>query len=86
MVILGESSSFVIILAGTNGATYSTVRKKLDNILTLKFFITHKLPNCEVVISTPTLCADNRKAALTVSKFTNHLLQLDIDIIDKRKI
>ena len=44
------------------------------------------LPNCKVVISTPTLRTDNGKTALTVSQLTNHLLQLDIDIIDNRNI
>ena len=52
----------------------------------LKSFITDKLPNCKVVISAPTLHTDDGKAALTVSQLTNHLLQLDIDIIDNRNI
>ena len=58
----------------------------LDNLITLKSFITDKLPNCKVVISTPTLRADDWKAVLTVSQLTNDLLQLDIDIIDSRNI
>ena len=33
-----------------------------------------------------TLRTDDGKAALTVSQLTNHLLQLDIDIIDNRNI
>ena len=52
----------------------------------LKSFITDNLPNCKVVISTPTLRTDDRKAAFTVSQLTNHLLLLDIDIIDNRNI
>ena len=51
----------------------------------LKSFITDNLPKCKVVISTPTLRTDDRKAAFTVSQLTNHLL-LDIDIIDNRNI
>ena len=61
-------------------------RKILDNLITLKSFITDKLPNCKVVISTPTLRTDDWKAVLTVSQLTNDLLQLDIDIIDNRNI
>ena len=63
-----------------------TSRKVLDNLLTLKSFITDNLPNCKVVISTPTLHTDDGKAALTVSQLINHLRQLDIDIIDNRNI
>ena len=54
--------------------------------LMLKCFITDNLPNCKVVISTPTLRRDDRKAVFTVSQLTKHLLLLDIDIIDNRNI
>ena len=81
-----KEQSFIIIHAGTNDALYLTSRKILDNLITLKSFITDKLPNCKVVISTPTLRTDDGKAVLTVSQLTNHLLQLDIDIIGNRNI
>ena len=84
--LLRKEPSFIIIHAGTNDAPYLTSRKILDNLITLKSFITDKLPNCKVVISTPTLRTDDGKAALTVSQLINHLLQLDIDIIDNRNI
>ena len=58
-------------------------RKILDNLLSLKSFITNNLPKCNIVISTPTLHTNNGKA---VNKLNNHLLQLDIDIIDNRNI
>ena len=48
--------------------------------------MTDNLPKCKVVISTPTLCTDDGNARLTVSQLTNHLLQLDICIIDNRNI
>ena len=37
-------------------------------------------------ISTPTLRSDNGNATLTVNQLTNHLLQLNIDIVDNRNI
>ena len=80
-----KEPSFVIIHTGTN-APYLTSQKILDNLLTLKSFITDNLSNYKVVISTPSLRTDDGKAALTVSQLTNHLLQLDIDIIDNRNI
>ena len=86
ILLLRKEPSFIIIHAGTNDARYLTSREILDNLITLKSFITDKLPNCKVVISTPALPTDDGKAALTVSQLTNHLLQLDIDIIDGRNI
>ena len=84
--LLRKELSFIIIHAGANDAPCLTSRKILDNLITLKSFITDKLPNCKVVISTPTLRTDDWKAVLTVSQLTNDLLQLDIDIIDNRNI
>ena len=84
--LLCKEPSFVVIHAGTNNAPYSTSRKILDNLLTLKSFITDNFSNCKVVNSTPTLRTNDGEAALTVSQLTNHLLQLDIDIIDNRNI
>ena len=86
ILLLFKEPSFIIIHAGTNDAPYLTSLKILDNLVLLKYFIIDKLPNCKVVISTPTLCTDDGKAALIVSQLTNHLLQLDIDIIDNRNI
>ena len=37
-------------------------------------------------ILTPTLCSDNGKATLTANQLTNHLQQLNIDIVDNRNI
>ena len=44
------------------------------------------LPDCKVFISTPTLRSGNGKATLTVNQLTNHLLQLNTDIVDNRNI
>ena len=40
----------------------------------------------DIFISTPALRSDNGKATLTVNQLTNHLLQLNIDIVDNRNI
>ena len=42
------------------------------------------MPDCKVFISTPTLRSDNEKATLAVNQLTNHLLQLNIDIVGNR--
>ena len=53
------------------------MRKKPTNL---------KLPQCKVWLSTPTLRTGNGKATLTVSQLVNHLLDLNIDVIDNRSI
>ena len=84
--LLRKEASFVIISASTNDALYSGSPKTLDNLLTLKFFIANNLSTCKVVISISTLRTDDGKAALAVSEHTNHLFQLDRDIIGNRNI
>ena len=44
------------------------------------------MPDSKVFILTPTLRLDNGKATLMVNQITNHLLQLNIDIVDNRNI
>ena len=84
--LLCKESSFVIIHAGTSDAPYSTSWRILENLRKLKSFITDNLPNSKAVISTPALRTDDGKAVLTVSHLTNHLFQLDLDVIDNRNI
>ena len=55
-------------------------------MLKLKALVNEKLPQCKVWLSTPTLRTDNGKATLTVSQLVNHLLNLNIDVIDNRNI
>ena len=52
----------------------------------LKSLVNEKLPQCKVWLSTPMLRTENRKARLTVSHLVNHLLNLNIDVIDNRNI
>ena len=76
----------MIIHTGTNDTPSSTSREIQDNLLKLKALVNEKLPQCKVWLSTPTLRTDNGKATLTVSQLVNHLLNLNIDVIDNRNI
>ena len=84
--LLQKKPSHIIVHAGTNEAYHSTSREILNKLLNFKSLIQDKLPDCKVFISTPTLRSDNGKATLTVNQLTNHLLQLNIDIVDNRNI
>ena len=82
--ILRKKTETVIVHIGTNYATRSTSREILDKLLKLRTFIKETLADTEVTFSAPTLRSDNGKAALTVRNLREHLLDLNIDILDNR--
>ena len=84
--IIRKKPTNMIIHIGTNDAPSSTSREIQDNLLKLKALVNEKLPQYKVWLSTPTLRTDNGKATLTVSQLVNHLLNLNIDVIDNRNI
>ena len=63
--LIHTEPSFIIMHAGANDAPYSASRKTLDNFITSKSFITDNFPNCNVIVSTPTLSINDGKAALS---------------------
>ena len=69
-----------------NDASLSTSREILNKLLNLKSIAKDINPDCDVSLSIPTMRTDRGKEALTVSYLTNHLLQLQINVIDKRNI
>ena len=84
--LLQKKPSNIIVYAGRNDAYHSTSKDILNKLLNFKSPIQEKLPDCKAFISTPTLRSDNGKATLMVNKLTNHLLQLNIGIVDNRNI
>ena len=58
----------------------------MNKLLNFKSLIQKKFPDCKVFISTPRRRSDNGKTTLTVNQLTNHLLQLNIDIVDNKNI
>ena len=75
----------MIIYIGTNDAP-STTSEIQDNLLKLISLVKKKLSQCNVWLSTPTLRTGNGKATLTVPQLVNHLLNLNIDVINNRNI
>ena len=84
--IIQKKSTNMIMHIGANDAPSSTSREIPDNLLKLISLVNEKLPHCKVCLSTPTLRTNNGKAFLTVSRLVNHLLNLNIDVIDDRNI
>ena len=76
----------IIVAIGTNDATCSAFREILHKLLKLKTVIKETLPETEVTFSTPTIRSDNGKAALTVRNLCDHLLDLNVDILDNRNV
>ena len=83
-IILRKKSKHIIVHIVTNDATLSTSREILDKLLKLKTLIKEILPETEVTFSTPTIRPDNGKAALTVRNLSDHLLDLNMDILDTK--
>ena len=78
--LLRKNPSNIILHTGTNDTGASTSRDILNDIISLKNSLNETLPECKVFISTPTIRVDNGKAMLTVTKTTNHLLQLHMNL------
>ena len=84
--VLKRKPDHIIIHVGTNDAVSKTSRQILDDLLQLKNEILKTLPNCNVIISKPTMKVDNGKAALTLKHLNEHLSQLKVDSIDNSNI
>ena len=84
--ILERNPCRLILHVGTNNAESFTSREILGKLLKLKIFISKKCPQCKTIFSTPTIRSDKVKVNLTVRQLTNHLLQLEIDVVDNRNI
>ena len=84
--ILCKKLKHIIVHIGTNDATRSTYRKILDKLLKQKTLIKDTSPKTEVIFSRPTIRSGNRKATLTLRNLGDHLLDLNMDILDKRNI
>ena len=84
--ILERNPCRLILHVGTNNAESCTSRELLDKLLKLKTFISEKCPQSQTIFSTPAIQSDKAKANLTVRQLTNHLAQLNIDVVDNRNI
>ena len=84
--ILERNPCRSILHVRTNNVESCTSREILDKLLTLKTFSSEKSPQCQTIFSTSTIRLEKAKANLTVRQLTNHLLQLNIDVVDNRYI
>ena len=58
----------------------------LDKLLKLKSIFKKTLPETDVTFSTSTISSENVKAEITVRNLCEHLIDLNTNILDKRKI
>ena len=79
--LINKKPDRIVLHMGTNNAPYCTPEKMVDQILELKKFFLQKLPTWEIIISTPTLRADNTTANNRNNLFVNHLKKLNIKLI-----
>ena len=86
MPIFKKDPSNMIIHIGTKSVLEFTSTEILNKVLKLKTMMKEKLPHYNVLISVPTLRLDDGKATLTISQLTNHLLELNIPLINNKNI
>ena len=81
--LLKKMSKKIILNIDTNSTVNETSGIVLDKLLSLKAFVEKTLPDC---FSNSTLTTDNTKASLTVNNLNEHLLTLQLEIIDNSNI
>ena len=82
-LILCKKAKRIIVHIGTNDATRSASRDILDKLLKLKTLIKETLPESKVTFSSPAIRSE---AALMVRNLCDHLVHLNMDILDNSNI
>ena len=84
--IIKKNPSYIILHVGTNDINEYSSREILDKLLSIKSFIESELPTCKIIISTPTYRNDNAKCGLTIKDLCDHILNLNLGIVDNTNI
>ena len=84
--VLRKKPKHIIIHIETNDATRPTSTKMLNKLLQLKTLIKETLSETGVTFSTSTIRLYDGKAALTVRYLCDHLVDLNMDILDHKNI
>ena len=78
--ILKRELDYTILHVRTNNTTYLMAQDIFGKLSELKSTILDACKSCKVIVSQPTLCLDNGKAALTNHHLSNLLEELNINI------
>ena len=78
-----KKPSYIILMAGTNDAAYKDAKQIVNDLQQLKQHIESKLPECNVILSCPTMRCDkhNENAQKTVFDLRKKLINLNIPLI-----
>ena len=83
---MSKCPSKVIIHAGTNDAVIKDSSIILQELLQFKFHFSERYPECNKIISCPTLRIDNHVANITLRKLRDKLKDLKIPVIYNNNI
>ena len=86
IALLEKQPEVLILHVGTNDAPKRTSQEIIKSLLNLKSFIAKKLPDCNIIISTPVKRTDDWKAMLTIKKVSEIACQLELNTIDNSNI
>ena len=86
--LISKKPRKVILHIGTNdaGNKAATAGKILDTLLNLKKEIETALPDCTVVLSTPTKRTDNGAAGKIIEALNKRILSLGLNIVNNQNI
>ena len=79
--LLQKSPSKIIFHAATNDAVSKESAVIIDELLQLKFYVAGRYPECNFIISCPTIRTDNHAANITLRNLRTKLKELKIPII-----
>ena len=81
--LLEKKPSHIILMVGTNDAAYKDANKIVNDLQHLKLHIESKLPECDVILSCPTMRCDkhNENAQKTVFDLRKKLINLKVPLI-----
>ena len=72
---------YIIIHVGTNDTVNKDANEIILDLLQLKDYANQRWPECEIILSCPTLRTDNSKARLITNELRSNLKQLKIPVI-----
>ena len=84
--LLPKEPSNLILMCGTNDTMNKTPEEIRDDILKLKGFIKSELPNCNVIISFPTIRDDRKEARRKIEILRAYLAELNCESISNNNV
>ena len=84
--VLRRKPSHIVLAVGCINSTQQDYVTMVEEIVTLKQYITSRLPSCKVTFSSMFMRTDNRAANSTINRANSLIRQINIGYIDNDNI